>query len=640
MGPFSRLPPLRGGPPPRELDTHALLEAAPDGVFVADIHGRYIYVNQAGARLLGMTPDEIVGKTIFDLIPESDAVRLDASRRAMLDGRCHVEEWVLRHKDGHWVPVEVSANILPGGEWQGFVRDITARKRLEQQAHSNERTLAGIVELLPVGVWITDREGTIVRGNEAGRRIWGGARHVGPQSYGVYKGWWADSGQPIAADQWALARALANEETSIGELVRIQCFDGTFKTIINSAAPVRDAQGHVVGAICVNEDITDLYDAQRKLQQSEALFRTVFELLPVGLYVTDRRGHITHGNPAGHEIWQGLRHVGPEEYGEYKAWWADSGEPLNAGDWAVVRAVGRGETSRGELIRIQCFDGTFKTVLNSAAPIRGKGGEITGAVAVNQDVTALIRTQEQLRIAVRDREHILAVVAHDLRSPLNSISTRAALLRKKAASMPDAQECVAAASSILQYSHRMAGLVDDLLAISVVASGGTMLRPEPVSAAELLAMAAEQSAPALDEAGLALDVQHEGDLPFIHADINRMMRVFANLLDNAVKFTEPGGRVLLRAEVAPGAVLFSVANTGPAVPAANLERLFEPFWQAGREDRRGAGLGLSICRSIIEAHGGTVWTESAPGMRLKIVFLLPRGRPSVTSLGQERAVGL
>ena len=629
-------------PPLREPDIRALLEAAPDGVFVADVHGRYIYVNQAGCRMLGMEPGDILGKTIFDLIPEADAVRLQASKRAMLESRAHVEEWVLRHKGGHWVPVEVSANILPNGQWQAFVRDISERKRLEQQAHASERTLAGIIELLPVGLWITDREGTITRGNEAGRTIWGGARHVGPENYGVYKGWWADTGQPIAADQWALARALSRGETSVGELVRIQCFDGTFKTIINSAAPLHDAQGEIAGAICVNEDITQLYDAQQRLQQSEALFRTVFELLPVGLYVTDARGHITHGNPAGGRIWRGLRHVGPEEFGEYKAWWADSGEPLEADDWAVVRAVRRGQTSRSELIRIQCFDGTFKTVLNWAAPIRDKGGEISGAIAVNQDVTELVRTQEQLRVAVRDREHILAVVAHDLRNPLSSVMARAALLAKKAAGMPQGQECVAAAVSIVESSRRMAGLVDDLLAISIARTGGTMLRLEPVQAAELLSMAAQQAAPLFNNAGLQLELQHESDLPVIHVDTNRMMRVFGNLLDNALKFTEPGGRVVLRAEPAPGAVLFSIANSGPPVPAEDLERLLQPFWQADREDRRGAGLGLSICRSNIEAHGGTVWTESMAGMRLKILFLLPRGQPrtAVSSLAQGKAIGL
>lgn len=623
--------------PLSEPDIHRLLEAAPDGVFVADMHGRYIYVNGAGCRMLGMEPSEILGRTIFDLIPEGDAIRLQASKRTMLEGRAHVEEWVLRHKDGHWVPVEVSANILPNGLWQAFVRDISQRKRMEQQAQATERTLAGIFDLLPVGVWITDREGTITRGNEAGRRIWGGARHVGPQSYGVYKGWWAESGQPIAADEWALARALARGETSVGELVRIQCFDGTFKTIINSAAPLRDASGAIAGAICVNEDITGLYDAQQRLQQSEVLFRTVFDLLPVGLYLTDAQGRITHGNPAGHAIWQGLKHVGPEAFSEYKGWWADSGQPLEAEDWAVVRAVRRGQTSRSELIRIQCFDGTFKMVLNWAAPIHGKGGEIAGAVAVNQDVTAMVRTQEQLRTAVRDREHILGVVAHDLRNPLSSISLQAILLAKRAAGMPDGQACAAAAASIADSAARMAGMVDDLLAISVGRTGGTMLRLEPVKAAELLSMAAQQAAPLVSEASLQLELQQDSELPVIYVDAQRIMRVFGNLLDNAMKFTEAGGKVIVRAEPAPGAVLFSIANSGPAVPEQDLAQLFLPFWQASSDDARGAGLGLSICRSIIEAHGGTVWAEPMAGMRLKIVFLLPRGRPQPPLGGEARA---
>lgn len=630
-------------PPLREPDLHALLEAAPDGVFVSDLHGRYLYVNQAGCRMLGMEAAEILGKSILDMIPESDAVRLQTARRAMLEGRTHMDEWVLRHKDGHWVPVEVSANILPNGQWQAFVREVGARKRLEQRVRSSERTLEGVIDLLPVGVWITDREGTIVRGNEAGRRIWGDVRHVGPENYDVYKGWWAETGEPIAAADWGMARALCRGETSLGELVRIQCFDGTFKTILNSAAPLRGAQGEIIGAICVNEDITELYAAQQKLQQSEALFRTAFDLLPVGLYVTDAQGHITHGNPAGERIWQGIRHVGPEAYGEYKAWWADTGEALEPADWAVARAVRRGQTSRSELIRIRCFDGTFKTVLNWAAPIRSKDSEIIGAVAVNQDVTSLMRTQEQLRMAVRDREHILAVVAHDLRNPLSSISARATLMAKKASTLPGAQDLGASAESIVESVRRIAGLVDDLLAISIARTGGFMLKLDPMQAAQLLAMAAEQAAPLANEAGLQLELQHESDeLPTIHVDANRMMRVFGNLLDNAIKFTEAGGRIVLRAEPAPGGVLFSVSNSGPAVPAQDLDRMFQPFWQAGNEDRRGAGLGLSICRAIIEAHGGTVWTEPEAGMRVKVLFLLPRGRPRMpeTSLAHGQALGL
>lgn len=620
-------------------DLRRLVEGAPDGVFIADTQGRYLYVNQAGCRLLGMQADEILGKTIFDLIPEADATRLRASERVMREGSTHVGEWVLRHKDGHWVPVEVSANILPDGQWQGFVRDITERKRLEQQALANERHLSSMFELLSVGVWIADREGTIVRGNAAGRKIWCGERRVGPRNYDVYKGWWVSSGEPVAADQWGMARALSKGETVTGELVRIQCFDGTFKTIINSAAPVRDEHGEIVGGVAVNEDITDLYDAQQKLQLSEARFRTVFELLPVGVYLADREGLIEEGNRAGHDIWEGLRHVRPQEYGDYKGWWVDNGKPLTAGDWAVSRALRLGQTSRSELIRIQCFDGTFKTVLNWAAPIRDAAGDISGAVAVNQDVTPLVRTQEQLRMAVRDREQVLAVVAHDLRNPLASISGRAELLEVQAAMLPDAQACVAAAAAIIESSRRMSALVDDLLAVSVAGAGGSMLKLAPVPPAALLSMAARQAAPLVEAAGLQLVSAQDEGLPPVQVDTNRIMRVFQNLLDNAVKFTERGGWVELRAEPAPGAVQFSVANSGAALPAESMARLFQPFWQASRDDPRGAGLGLSICRSIIEAHGGSVWTEAAPGMRLKIVFLLPCDRPPAASPPDEREEG-
>lgn len=141
-------------------------------------------------------------------------------------------------------------------------------------------------------------------------------------------------------------------------------------------------------------------------------------------------------------------------------------------------------------------------------------------------------------------------------------------------------------------------------------------------------------APRLSEAGLQLELQQDGELPTIYVDGQRIMRVFGNLLDNAMKFTDAGGKVIVRAEPADGAVLFSIANSGPAVPEQDLARLFQPFWQASSDDARGAGLGLSICRSIIEAHGGTVWAEPMAGMRLKIAFLLPRGRPQ-PPLGEE-----
>jgi hypothetical protein len=117
--------------------------------------------------------------------------------------------------------------------------------------------LSLVLETLPVGVWIMDPTGRITHGNPAGRRIWAGARYVGPEQFGEYKGWWADTGTRIAPEEWAAARAIQKGETSIDEVVDIECFDGTRKTILNSALPLRSADGTIVGAIVINQDMSD-----------------------------------------------------------------------------------------------------------------------------------------------------------------------------------------------------------------------------------------------------------------------------------------------------------------------------------------------------------------------------------------------
>jgi len=122
---------------------------------------------------------------------------------------------------------------------------------------------------------------------------------------------------------------------------------------------------------------------------------------------------------------------------------------------------------------------------------------------------------------------------------------------------------------------------------------------------------------------IELEIEALGELPELRADSDRVLRVFANLIDNALKFTDRQGSVVLQARAEPDGLLFCVANSGPALSAAELDNMFKPFWQAAQGNQRGAGLGLSICRSIVEAHGGRIWAEPEPGKRVRICFTLP-----------------
>lgn len=161
--------------------------------------------------------------------------------------------------------------------------DITLRKRAERTLAETDRILRSVLEAMPVGIWIMDRTGRIVHGNRAGKEIWGGARYVGPERFGEYKGWWLSTGAPIAADEWAGARAIRNGETSIDEEIQIECFDGTRKVILNSAVPLIDESRAIEGAILVNQDITERIRDEVELRRAKEDLETVSRELALAL---------------------------------------------------------------------------------------------------------------------------------------------------------------------------------------------------------------------------------------------------------------------------------------------------------------------------------------------------------------------
>lgn len=136
-----------------------------------------------------------------------------------------------------------------------------------QDPLSEREVLMKVLQLLPVGVWIMNKEGRIIHGNPAGQRIWAGARYVGMDEFGEYKGWWVDTGKLIEAHEWAAARAITKGEVSLKEEIEIECFDGTHKFILNSAMPIQDSSGAIVGAIIVNEDVTETRKAHEELRK-------------------------------------------------------------------------------------------------------------------------------------------------------------------------------------------------------------------------------------------------------------------------------------------------------------------------------------------------------------------------------------
>ena len=464
--------------------TRDVIELASDGIFIADLEGRYIDVNDAGCRMLGYSREEVLGKSIMDFIPPEDEARLRSDREQFLQGGSSVGEWKLLTKDQTYLTVEVGAKILPDGRWLAFVRDISERKRAEDKVRLSEAKFSGIVS--------------------------------------------------ISADAIV----------SIDENQRITLFNEGAEKIFGWSSP------EVMGA-------------------------------PLDILIPER----------------------------FRANHARDVDTFAAGAGAARRMGARGAAIFGVRKNGQEFP--------ADAAISGMvvGGRRILTVAL-RDITELKEAEAAAKRATQARDDILGIVAHDLRNPLAAIASLAHVLRAKG---PEAQ----VGDEIAVAANRMNRLIGDLLDVTRMEAGHLSLKQERLPAAEIITDALEGQTPLASSASLELRLETAPELPDISADRDRILQVFENLIGNAIKFTKPGGRITLGATTRPGEVMFSVSDTGCGIASTHLPHVFDRFWQAPGTERRGMGFGLAIVKGIVEAHGGRVWVQSAPGQGSTFFFTIP-----------------
>jgi len=239
---------------------------------------------------------------------------------------------------------------------------------------------------------------------------------------------------------------------------------------------------------------------------------------------------------------------------------------------------------------------------------------------------SLAQRADEAERATHVRDDVLAVVSHDLRNPLNLVFTSSSFLLDIAGDLPPTHR--EQLGMIKRAAGQMNRLIQDLLEVSSVEAGHFPMevRAEPVEplvreACALLEHAAAQKS-------IHLTCQFDEDAPVVHADRERILQVFGNLVGNAVKFTPDGGEVRITAERVDGMVRFSVADTGAGIAEDELSHVFDRFWQARRSRDGGAGLGLAIAQGIVKAHGGEMWAESELGRGSTFSFTLPAEAPA------------
>lgn len=300
------------------------------------------------------------------------------------------------------------------------------------------------------------------------------------------------------------------------------------------------------------------------------------------------------------------------------------GSPLGASECIVTRAIETGEPIRSTDEVFWRANGTSLPVQLSASPM-ADGRSVIGVVLTFTDLTEVREAESALQDALRARDHVLAIVSHDLRNPVGTIGAAAELLLDVPVGEKQRRDHL---KIIRRSAERMSRLIQDLLDVARIEAGQLEVVPASVDFAPLVLDAIREAAPIARGKGIEIEEPRVGSQPVVaQVDRYRTFQVLSNLLGNAIKFTPSGGRVTVSLETSDDWVSVAVADTGPGIDAKSRAYLFDLFWRGKESGRKGTGLGLAIVRGIVAAHGGRVTVDSEPGEGSVFTVHLPRGMP-------------
>jgi PAS domain S-box-containing protein len=538
--------------------------------------------------------------------------------RALAGAEPAVADYRIIHTDGsvRWLSYAGQLQKTPdGNRMLGTVVDITDRKRLETELRHHAAEVERILETIGEGFVALDRELRYVYVNQSAERILGRIRTemIGRTPWDVFPA--------PGAHEWRERLEAALVSGSIDRFeVHVPGWDRWFENRIYGSGD---------GLSIFFADVTARIKADAALRESRDVLSLAMRGGSMGAW---SRNLVTN------EVWwsaelEEIVGLPPGAFAGSEASFFDLVHPddREAVQAAVTAAVDSGADYIVEF-RFRHAGGEWRWMEGRGLATYAADGTPANLYGIGIDVTARKRTElalqeakEAAEAANQLKDHFLATLSHELRTPLNAILGYAHMLQTNAIAPEKRQRAI---DIIERNAVAQNQLVEELLDVSRIATGKVRLDPEPIPVAALLGEAIEGIKPAAEAKQIALDVQLDPFAGAVIADRTRLQQVFWNLLTNAVKFTDPSGRVVASLRREGGYVEISIADTGAGISPEFLPFVFEPFRQAdGRPGggHGGLGLGLAISKQLVELHGGTIRAASTgAGQGSTFVIRLPR----------------
>jgi len=616
-----------------------LVENINDIILILDTQGSIIYVNSMWKEKLGHERSEVIGKKYESFIHPEDVhnfrkgfnkIRVEKAKISNLTFRIQHrrEEW-------RWHVFNGTPSLDIKGEPSkilAITHDITERITLERQIRGYARYLEvaisetekakgfleSVLQNTPSGLFTVDRNGKIQTWNKAAERITGySAQEIIGRSCDLLRSGDCQQG-------CFLFSSGRPPKPYSGECV-VTRKDGQSVILSKNTDLLRDENGQIVGGIESFIDITQRKEMEEALIQERNKFKSMLEGLKEAIVYVNQHDQIVEMNSYAEKF---LKIKRPEAMGKkldvlgYK--------DIVSKAKAIIKIFR--ENPNQNLSAMDCrianrwFDVRFSAV-------RDNDGNYLGLILDMIDITRRKRTQQQLKEAYEKLKEVdkmksdfLSNVSHELRTPLTSIASSAKIMLKYGDKKPGTVHRFS--QIILDESERLARLINDVLDLAKIESGQIEWRMDRINLKELMDRILRIGEPAAKNKDLEIRVENiDETLPRVFGDFDRLVQVLINLVSNAIKFTPEGGCITLSArKLDENFVEISVRDTGIGIAKEDQRLIFEKFKQVGdtlTEKPKGTGLGLPICKEIIEHHGGRIWVESEPGKGSTFKFTLP-----------------
>jgi PAS domain S-box-containing protein len=650
-----------------EMNKTAIISSALEAIVSTDAEGRIIEMNPAAERIFGRRAMEIFGAPLAELVPAAGGARAGArlpfAGAPLMPGE-RVEA-VIRRADGDVLPVEMTLSQTGDDplRYTLYAHDLTAQARAVDVVRKSRDDLGLVLQAIPANITVQDETGALIYANDAAAAFCGFpsaaelVKTAAPDIVARFR-IWDEEGRVLSPSEMPSEQARTGQTSARTMRMRgVNAKDGDRWVAVRSI-PVFDGGTRPVRIVNVFNDITERRSGERwqlflgevsaalassmdvaglGVAIAELAVRWIAEWCTVDIRLPD--GSIRRlAEPAGlpwpsppspSRLARAAEAPDPAPAEEAKAR-LSSGPAACLADGITGPDLATHPTDSAIRVPLVARGEVFGAVTLGTTGLGPRLGpaDVAGAEDLARRASITIdnvRLYGEAQESLRAREDLLAIVSHDLRNPLGVVLASSALLLKSSLPPEREQRARRQVEAIQRAGNRMNRLIRDLLDFASIQGGRLSISLRAQSAPDLVAEAIDLLQPLAGQKTLRVENELVGREPVleVRCDHDRVIQVLSNVVGNAIKFTGEGGTIRVGAEPDGDVVRFFVSDDGPGISAAELPYVFDRYYQARRRNREGIGLGLSIAKGIVDAHGGRIWVESEPGRGSTFFFTLP-----------------